>query len=71
MYDDVAEKLQKKKIADPPIPCIKVDATKNPMLSQQYQITGYPWLKLFINGEPINYPDNMARDTAEPSARLS
>ena len=36
------------------------------MLSQQYQITGYPWLKLFINGEPINYPDNMARDTAEP-----
>ena len=66
MYDDVAEKLQKKKIADPPIPCIKVDATKNPMLSQQYQITGYPWLKLFINGEPINYPDNMARDTAEP-----
>ena len=38
----------------------------NPVLAKKYQITGYPWLKLFVDGEVINYPDNMKRDTYHP-----
>ena len=36
------------------------------MLAKKYDINGYPWLKLFVDGEPINYPDNMKRDTYHP-----
>ena len=45
---------------------LQVDATVNPMLAKKYEITGYPWLKLFVDGEVINYPDNMKRDTYHP-----
>ena len=66
VYEKVAEKLLKKKIADPPIPCVKVDTTVHRALGQKYKITGYPWLKLFVDREPIDYPDNMKRDTYHP-----
>eukprot|EP01043_Picozoa_sp_COSAG02_P114001 COSAG02_NODE_50280_length_321_cov_1.139640_1_plen_39_part_10 len=33
---------------------LQVDATVNPMLAKKYEITGYPWLKLFVDGEVIN-----------------
>jgi hypothetical protein len=53
---------------EPDVMCTspQVDATVNPMLAKKYEITGYPWLKLFVDGEPINYPDNMKRDTYHP-----
>ena len=38
----------------------------NPVLAKKYEITGYPWLKLFVDGEVINYPDSMKRDTYHP-----
>ena len=34
---------------------VKVDATTNPKLTQKYEIQGYPTLKFFILGEPIEY----------------
>lgn len=33
----------------------KVDATEHPNSAEQYGIQGYPTLKFFINGEPIEY----------------
>ena len=40
---------------DPVIPLVKVDATINTKLAQKYEIQGYPTLKFFILGEPIDY----------------
>lgn len=40
---------------DPVIPLVKVDATANPKLAQKYEIQGYPTIRFFILGEPIEY----------------
>ena len=37
------------------IPIAKVDATIEKDLAEQFQIQGFPSLKLFLNGEPVEY----------------
>ena len=43
------------KTRDPPIPLAKVDATAEAKLAERFEIQGYPTIKFFINGEPIDY----------------
>jgi protein disulfide-isomerase A1 len=38
-----------------PIPIAKVDATENSALAKEYGVQGYPTLKFFIKGSPIDY----------------
>lgn len=40
---------------DEPIPLGKVDATAEVKLAEKYEVQGYPTVKFFINGEPIDY----------------
>lgn len=43
------------KTRDPSIPLAKVDATAEGKLAERFEIQGYPTIKFFINGEPIDY----------------
>ena len=43
------------KTRENPIPLAKVDATAETKLAEKYEVQGYPTLKFFINGEPIDY----------------
>lgn len=38
-----------------PIPLAKVDATENSNIAKEFEVQGYPTLKFFINGTPIEY----------------
>jgi protein disulfide-isomerase A1 len=38
-----------------PIPLAKVDATENSNIAKEFDVQGYPTLKFFINGSPIEY----------------
>jgi protein disulfide-isomerase A1 len=43
------------KSADPAVPLGKVDATENAALGTKYGVTGYPTIKFFVKGEPIDF----------------
>lgn len=51
-YARAARSLQSR---ENPIPLAKVDATAHPKLAEKYEVQGYPTIKFFINGEPIEY----------------
>lgn len=51
-YEKAAQRLV---LHEPPIPLGKVDATIESDLAQQFQVTGYPTLKMFRNGKPSDY----------------
>lgn len=51
------------KDASPAVPLAKVDATENSALATKYSVQGYPTLKFFIKGEPIDF--NGGRTQAE------
>lgn len=51
-YSRVAERFKNE---DPAVPIAKVDVTKEEKLGADYGIEGFPTLKIFINGNPINY----------------
>lgn len=51
-YSKLAEKMKNDENG---IPIAKVDATVEKELAEKYQIQGFPALKLFVNGEPIEY----------------
>jgi protein disulfide-isomerase A1 len=46
---------QRMKAAENGVPIAKVDATVETSLGERFGIKGYPSLKLFINGEPVEY----------------
>lgn len=37
------------------MPLAKVDATAESSVAEKFSIQGYPTLKFFINGQPIDY----------------
>lgn len=43
------------KESDPPVALGKVDATEHKELGQRFEVSGYPTLKFFKNGEPYDY----------------
>ena len=51
-YSKAAKALKEN---DPPIPLAKVDATENKELGQRFDVSGYPTIKFFKNGEPYDY----------------
>lgn len=40
---------------DNPVPLAKVDATENPEVAKQFEVQGYPTIKFFIKGQPIEF----------------
>jgi protein disulfide-isomerase A1 len=48
---------------DPAVPLAKVDASEHQELANKYQVQGYPTLKFFVKGEPIDF--NGGRTTDE------
>ncbi|XP_075683010.1 protein disulfide-isomerase A4 [Rhinoderma darwinii] len=51
-YEKIAETLKKN---DPPIPVAKVDATEATKVAEKYDISGYPTIKIFKKGQPVDY----------------
>ncbi|XP_068200117.1 protein disulfide-isomerase A4 [Antennarius striatus] len=51
-YEKIAQTLKK---SDPPIPVVKVDATVATELSERFEVSGYPTIKIIKNGEPVDY----------------
>ena len=51
-YSKAAKKLKEN---DPPVPLAKVDCTVEKELADQFNVQGYPTLKLFKDGEPSDY----------------
>jgi len=52
LYEKAAKQLKEN---DPPVILAKVDATKESELGKRYNVDGYPTLKIFKNGRPIDY----------------
>ncbi|XP_028918956.1 protein disulfide-isomerase A4 isoform X2 [Ornithorhynchus anatinus] len=51
-YEKAAKELSKR---TPPIPLAKVDATAETDLAKQFDVSGYPTLKIFRRGKPFDY----------------
>ena len=47
-YEKAAKELAKE---DPPVPLAKVDCSANSAICQNYDVSGYPTLKIFRNGD--------------------
>ncbi|XP_014667681.1 PREDICTED: protein disulfide-isomerase A4-like [Priapulus caudatus] len=58
-YEKAAARL---KANTPPIPLAKVDGTVEEELAKKYEVTGYPTLKFFKNGEAIDYTGDRKAD---------
>ena len=53
-YEKAAKQL-KNRDPEPPIPLGKVDATVETELAKQFDVTGYPTLKMFRKGRVFEY----------------
>jgi protein disulfide-isomerase A1 len=58
-YAKAAAKLQKQ---ESPVVLCKVDATAEKTVSERFGVKGYPTLKFFINGAPIEYTGGRTED---------
>eukprot|EP00929_Paragymnodinium_shiwhaense_P113775 TRINITY_DN82081_c0_g1_i1.p1 TRINITY_DN82081_c0_g1~~TRINITY_DN82081_c0_g1_i1.p1 ORF type:complete len:482 (+),score=117.90 TRINITY_DN82081_c0_g1_i1:63-1508(+) len=52
---DYAAAAQELKRTDPPVPLAKIDATAETAIAEEYGVTGYPTLRLFIDGRDQEY----------------
>uniref|UniRef100_A0A8C4RIS1 Protein disulfide-isomerase A4 n=1 Tax=Erpetoichthys calabaricus TaxID=27687 RepID=A0A8C4RIS1_ERPCA len=52
IYEQIAKHLKEH---DPPVPVAKVDATANTALGGRFEIQGYPTIKIFKKGQPVDY----------------
>lgn len=52
---EFAKAAKELKGLDNPVPLAKVDATENSNIAKEFEVQGYPTLKFFINGSPIEY----------------
>uniref|UniRef100_A0A7S2QRL0 Protein disulfide-isomerase n=2 Tax=Lankesteria abbotti TaxID=340204 RepID=A0A7S2QRL0_9APIC len=57
-YEEAATRLKKAGS----IPLAKVDAVAEPDLAQKYDVRGYPTLKLFSHGKPLDYTGGRTAD---------
>ena len=55
-----AEAARRAKLLNPPVPLAKVDATANEALAERYDVSGYPTIKLIVDGKAEEY--NGGRD---------
>ena len=51
-YSKAAKEL---KGLDNPVPLAKIDATENAEVAKQFEVQGYPTIKFFIKGQPIEF----------------
>ncbi|KAK9396610.1 Protein disulfide-isomerase A4 [Crotalus adamanteus] len=51
-YEKIAKTLKEN---DPPIPVAKIDATSASTLSSQFDVSGYPTIKILKKGQPVDY----------------
>jgi protein disulfide-isomerase A1 len=58
-YSAAAHKLSHN---DPPLYIAKMDATVHKAIAKKYEVKGYPTLKWFSHGEPINYAGGRKTD---------
>ena len=52
-YSAAAKEL--KKVGDGYVPLAKVDATVESSVAEKYDVQGYPTLKFFVNGSPLDF----------------
>ena len=58
-YASAAEALSSQ---DPPVVLAKLDSTQNSKKTKQYKVTGYPTMKLFVNGKAVDYTGGRKMD---------
>jgi len=51
------------KAHDPPIRIASVESTTNPVVTETYEVKGYPTLKYFVNKEPREYEGGRTEET--------
>ena len=56
-YSALAQRLKEAKV-----PVVKVDATVEGDLATEFGVEGFPTLKLFVNGEPVDYQGERTED---------
>ena len=62
MAPDYSKLAERMKTDEDGIPIAKVDATVEKDLAEKYQVQGFPALKMFINGEPVEYGGERTED---------
>lgn len=66
-YEKIAQTLKEN---DPPIPVVKVDATKADAVASRFDVSGYPTIKILKNGEPVDYDGERTEKGANSGAAL-
>lgn len=60
---EYAKAAARLKAHDPPIRIAKIEATTNPVVTETYEVKGYPSLKYFVNKEPRDYEGGRTEET--------
>jgi protein disulfide-isomerase A1 len=65
MAPSYAQLAQKMNAKEDGIPIAEVDATEQPELAEKFGVEGYPSLKFFVDGQPIDYNGEREGDAIE------